>query len=84
MAGKRKRPEVFMNTNRAEDIRWVAGEVADLAVLLHAHGLKHLACKLDVVQEALWSISKPVTIEQRRFEDRRTFGKVIQLENFRQ
>jgi hypothetical protein len=84
MAGKRKKPEVFMNTKRVEDIRWAAGEVADLAVLLHAHGLKHLAGKLNVVQEALRSMSKPARIIYRRSANRRTYGKVVWLENFRQ
>ena len=32
-----------MTSRRAEDILWVAEEVADLATLLHSHGLKHLA-----------------------------------------
>jgi len=72
-----------MTTNRADDIRWVASEVADLAVLLHAHGLKHLAFKLNVVQEALRAVARPAFVEQKSFHNRRTYGKVVRLESFR-
>ena len=38
-----------------EDIRWVASEVNDLAVLLRVHGFGTLAGKLDAVRKALRS-----------------------------
>jgi hypothetical protein len=38
-----------------EDIRWVASEVDDLAVLLRVHGIGTLADKLDAVRKALRS-----------------------------
>ena len=45
-----------MISRRAEDILWVAEEVADLAVLLRSHGVGHLASRLDQVNRALQSI----------------------------
>jgi hypothetical protein len=38
-----------------EDIRWVASEVNDLAILLRVHGFGTLAGKLDAVRKALRS-----------------------------
>jgi hypothetical protein len=45
-----------MTSRRVEDILWVAEEVADLAILLHSHGLSHLASRLDQVHSALQSV----------------------------
>ena len=42
-----------MTRNQAEDINWIADEVADFAVLLNSHGLDHLARKLDLVRHSL-------------------------------
>jgi hypothetical protein len=72
-----------MNTKRAEDLRWVADEVGDLAVLLRAHGLDDPACKLKEVQTALQSASKPFGFEQRQRPRFRCDGNLIRLEDIR-
>jgi hypothetical protein len=71
-----------MTSRRAEDILWVAEEVADLATLLHSHGLTHLASRLDQVQSALqsmhtaaWRSPLPKT--------RKNAGKIVVLQSFR-
>lgn len=69
-----------MTRNQAQDIRWVAAEVADLAVLLRSHGLGQLANKLTSVQQALQYVprSRPRTLDQPVAS-----GKVVSLESYR-
>lgn len=71
-----------MISRRAEDILWVAEEVADLAVLLRSHGVGHLASRLDQVHSALQSMhvaswkNPPLTNVTKS-------AKVVVLESFR-
>jgi hypothetical protein len=70
-----------MTRKQAEDIRWVAAEVADLAVLLRSHGLGHLANRLNSVHQALQYAP------QGHARVRREEGascKIISLDSFRQ
>jgi hypothetical protein len=64
-----------MNKNSIEDLRWVANEVADLAVLLRSYRLELLATRLESVRQSLVSMRKG-HMDMRR-------GKVILFENFR-
>jgi hypothetical protein len=69
-----------VTNNQAADIRWVANEVADLAVLLRSHGLGHLARTLTSVQQALQYVplTQPPPLKQAV-----RMGDVISLERFR-
>jgi hypothetical protein len=69
-----------MTRNQVEDIRRVAAEVADLAVLLRAHGLGHLANRLHSVQQALQYVRRNT---QPRIDDQGVPAKVILLEKYR-
>jgi hypothetical protein len=44
---------VVMTIAKSEDVRWIADELADLAVLLRVHGINDLADHLDAVRRAL-------------------------------
>jgi hypothetical protein len=71
-----------MTSRRVEDILWVAEEVADLAILLHAHGLKHLANRLDQVHSALQSMHA-ASWRDSVLKTRTNSAKVVALESFR-
>ncbi len=70
-----------MTRRRVEDIRWVADEVADLAVLLRSHGVSHLASRLDQVHNALQSMQ--VASWNPTQKNRTKSAKVVVLEFFR-
>jgi hypothetical protein len=70
-----------MTRRRVEDIRWVADEVADLAVLLRSHGVSHLASRLDQVHSALQSMH--VASWNPTQKKRTKSAKVVVLESFR-
>jgi hypothetical protein len=42
-----------MTITKSEDIRWIASGLDNFTVLLHVHGIDHLADQLDVVRVAL-------------------------------
>jgi hypothetical protein len=69
-----------MTRKQAEDIRWVAAEVAHLAVLLQSHGLGHLANRLHSVQQELQYAprNKPTSPDMGYRS-----GEIIVLENYR-
>ena len=69
-----------MTGKQAEDIRWVAAELAHLAVLLQSHGLGHLANRLKSVQQALQYVpqNKPGLPDMERAS-----GEIIFLESYR-
>lgn len=71
-----------MTSRRAEDILWVAEEVADLATLLHSHGLRHLASRLDQVHSALQSMHIG-SCRIPPLKTRANSAKVVVLEFFR-
>jgi hypothetical protein len=73
-------PELQVTRNQAEDVRWVADEVADLAVLLRSHGLDHLANRLRSVQQALRYV--PPSAPRIRGE-KGASSKIIFLEKYR-
>jgi len=71
-----------MTSRRVEDILWVAEEVADLATLLHSHGLRHLASRLDQVHSALQSMHT-ASWTNPRLKTRTNSAKVVVLDSFR-
>ena len=71
-----------MISRRVEDILWVADEVADLAVLLHSHGVSHLANRLDQVHSALQSM-RAASRTNPTLKNRTRSGNVVALESFR-
>lgn len=79
-ASIRKSRSGIVTNNQAADIRWVANEVADLAVLLRSHGLGHLARTLTSVQQALQYV--PLT-QPPPLERAGRIGNVVSLERFR-
>jgi len=71
-----------MISRRAEDILWVAEEVADLAVLLRSHGVGHLASRLDQVHSALQSMHV-ASWKNPPLKNVSKSAKVVVLESFR-
>jgi hypothetical protein len=71
-----------MTSRQVEDILWVAEEVADLAILLHAHGLRHLASRLDQVHSALQSMHA-ASWRNPSLKTRANSVNVVALEPFR-
>ncbi len=71
-----------MISRRVEDILWVADEVADQAVLLHSHGVSHLANRLDQVHSALQSMHV-ASWRNPTPKNRTKSAKVVVLESFR-
>jgi hypothetical protein len=71
-----------MTDRRVEDILWVAEEVADLAILLHSHGLRHLASRLDQVHGALQSMHA-ASWRGSTLKSRTNSATVVALESFR-
>ena len=71
-----------MISRRAEDILWVAEEVADLAVLLRSHGVGHLASRLDQVYSALQSMHV-ASWKNPPLKNVTKSAKVVVLESFR-
>jgi hypothetical protein len=71
-----------MTSRRVEDILWVAEEVADLATLLHSHGLNHLASRLDQVHSALQSMHA-ASRRNSALKTRPNSAKVLVLDSFR-
>jgi hypothetical protein len=71
-----------MISRRAEDILWVAAEVADLAVLLRSHGVGHLASRLDQVHSALQSMHV-ASWKNPPLKNVTKSAKVVVLESFR-
>jgi hypothetical protein len=71
-----------MISRRAEDIVWVADEVADLAVLLRSHGVSHLASRLDQVHSALQSMHA-ASWKNPTLKNVTKSAKVVVLESFR-
>jgi hypothetical protein len=69
-----------MTRKQAEDVRWVAAEVAHLAILLQSHGLGHLATRLNSVWQELQYIPRNVPVPPDR---ERTSGEIIFLESYR-
>ena len=71
-----------MISRRVEDILWVAEEVADLAILLHSHGLSHLASRLDQVHGALQSM-RAASWKNSSLKNHTMSGEIVKLESFR-
>lgn len=69
-----------MTRKQAEDVRWVAAEVADLAILLQSHGLGHLAKRLNSVQQELQYIPRNLPVPRNR---ECVSGEIIFLESYR-